>query len=246
MLGDGDGTFKFPVRYYNTWGCAIELVVEDFNKDGLKDILYTDPHVCGAFRYPIITPFLYNSQLKIESLNSLSSTTESDYLSILMGKGDGTFMDSVDYPVGKGPCCLIVDDFNLDGFKDIAVLNSMSKDISILLGKGDGGFNLSTSYGAGELPGKLVKGDFNGDGMTDLGVISSPVTFNPKKDVRIFLGKGDGTFSGYDSYDPGFIPVDMVAGDFNQDGLTDLVVTGYNTDEMGRVSVLIAKDSGEE
>ena len=51
-------------------------------------------------------------------------------------------------------------------------------------------------------------GDFNGDGHLDLAV-SSPFSDT----VSVFLGKGDGTFQAAQSYNVGYDPGFVAAGD---------------------------------
>ena len=58
-------------------------------------------------------------------------------ISIIPGKGDGTFLAPTSFPASN-PLLLATGDFNDDGFVDLAVPNSNSKSVSIYLGKGDG------------------------------------------------------------------------------------------------------------
>jgi hypothetical protein len=57
-------------------------------------------------------------------------------VTILPGKGDGTFGPTVRFEVGERPAALAVADFNGDGIPDLAVANSWSSSISILIGTG--------------------------------------------------------------------------------------------------------------
>jgi DNA-binding beta-propeller fold protein YncE len=54
-------------------------------------------------------------------------------VSILLGKGDGSFGAAVSYGVGLGPHSVAVGDFDGDSDPDLAVANSFSNDVSILL-----------------------------------------------------------------------------------------------------------------
>ena len=64
----------------------------------------------------------------------------SNTISVLLGKGDGTFQPKQDYTVGSGPTSVIDADFNRDGKTDLAVSNYSSDNVSVLLGNGDGTF----------------------------------------------------------------------------------------------------------
>ena len=44
-------------------------------------------------------------------------------VSVLLGKGDGTFQPAANYNVGANPICVAVGDFNGDGRSDLSVVN---------------------------------------------------------------------------------------------------------------------------
>jgi hypothetical protein len=69
-------------------------------------------------------------------------------VSVLLGKGDGTFEAAVKYPAGLSPIWVAVADFNGDSILDLAVA-STGHDVSVLLGKGDGTFHAAVNYASG-------------------------------------------------------------------------------------------------
>ena len=61
------------------------------------------------------------------------ANADSNNVSILLGKGDGTFLAAVNYAAGKGPTSVTAGDWNGDGKLDLAVANYNSNNVSILL-----------------------------------------------------------------------------------------------------------------
>ena len=105
--------------------------------------------------------------------------------SVLPGNGDGSFASSVNYAAGQTPAFIALGDLNTDGKLDLAVANTISRDVSILLGKGDGTFSAPANFTVAANPVWLVISDFNADGRSDLAVANG-------SDVSILPGKGDG------------------------------------------------------
>lgn len=158
-------------------------------------------------------------------------------VSILLGKGDGTFLPATNYLGGNGPTSLVAADFNQDDSLDLAVANSLSFYISIFLGNGDGTFTPGPQNPSVEAPQSFVAvGDFNGDGIPDIVGLS---TSNPCKCISVFLGNGDGTFQDAVITEPPFDVLTIGLGDFNGDGKLDLITAGDYT-----INVLLGNGDG--
>jgi hypothetical protein len=75
---------------------------------------------------------------------------------------------------------------------------------------------------------RVAFGDFNNDGNPDIAISS---TYNQ---IAVFIGNGDGTFTGPTIYNLTFyVTGSVVVGDFNNDGNLDLAVVGGDTSGNG-------------
>jgi hypothetical protein len=205
-------------------GAPTSQVTGDFNGDGIPDLA-----------------FIWSSS----SFGGPYSVT------IFFGKGDGTFTAGPtvspagvqSYPV------MLAGDFNSDGKTDLALLSydgSTTSYITTLLGKGDGTFGTpqtGTAYhqgvtGGDVILGSFIEADFNGDGKLDLAVVGDYVNTGG---ITILLGNGDGTFRAQPNLVPSLGFGVVVAGDFNGDGIPDLIAFQYFE---GGGTVLLGKGDG--
>jgi len=141
-------------------------------------------------------------------------------LSILLGRGDGTFISGSTPSTGQGPVAVVTGDFNGDGKVDLVVANNTDNTVSTLLGNGDGTFTpaaATTPTGMG--PVSIAVSDVDKDGRLDLAVVNGI-----DNTVSVLLGKGDGTFYEVSTPIVGKGASSVVAGDFTGDGRMDLAV----------------------
>ncbi len=130
-------------------------------------------------------------------------------------------------------------DFNGDGKQDLAVVDGYQT-VSVFLGNGDGTFSQSYSYaesGGAFGPCSAAVGDLNGDGHADM-VVSELFGGG----VIVFLGKGDGTFSGPFGYAGAGSGAGFVAlGDFNGDGIIDIASVEQSSNS---ITILLGNGDG--
>jgi Bacterial Ig-like domain (group 3)/FG-GAP-like repeat len=140
------------------------------------------------------------------------------------------FLAPMNYATGTIPGGGAVGDFNGDGIADLLTEATSSfnypptHQVQVLFGNGDGTFRTGPVTEVSVTPGSAVVADFNLDGKTD--VVISDIG---DAAYAVLLGNRDGTFSALppvsvgedDNGIPGF-----AAGDFNEDGVPDLVVAG--------------------
>jgi hypothetical protein len=208
ILGNGDGTFQPAVTYRSGGNRALSVAIADLNGDGKPDLVVlndlTPPVPCA----------------------SLCSN-----VSVLLGRGDGTFQPAVTYSSGNQiGYNVVIADLNGDGKPDLVVSGSR---VSMLLGRGDGTFQPAATFGPDTRTAAVA--DVNHDGIPD---IVAACDFS----VCVLLGNGDGTFQPAVTYDSGGTqPESIAVADLNGDGNPDVVVTNYMSANIG---VLLGNGDG--
>jgi hypothetical protein len=240
LLGNGDGTFNSAGTFGTTpFGIGqnqtpIAIAVGDFNDDGIPDLAVTT----------VPTGFL-----NAGSVGGLLNSSPGGGVSILLGKGDGTFTGGGPFnnpnnfgTNGNLPIGIAVGRFDTanknDQNLDLAITHLNSGNVSIMIGDGKGNFSLASAspFSVGTNPAGVAVGDFNGDGKSDLAVANAD-----DGTVSILLGNGDGTFSANATIAVGVRPVAVAIADFNGDGNMDIAVANYSSDT---VSVLLGNGLG--
>ena len=88
--------------------------------------------------------------------------TGDNTVSILLGKGDGTFGTQRTLTLANGPAGITTADFNNDGHADLAVSNETDGTAFVVLGNGDGTFLRHGDNTAGSGPVGIVAANFTG------------------------------------------------------------------------------------
>src|SRR5262249_54380541 len=156
---------------YRVGSAPTAVVARDFNGDGQLDLAVAN---FGAADYSSLIDVPFGS-----------NTSDSNTVSVLLGRGFGTFQPAQSVTVGSQPPALVAADFNGDGRLDLATANMNSNDVSVILGNGDGTFRAGPTLSAGQHPVSLVLGDFNGDNRLDLAAANAW-----SDDVSLFLSNG--------------------------------------------------------
>ena len=149
LLGRGDGTFGTPTSYHAGIH-PTELTLVDLNGDGDLDVVVSSnlgvyvflgkgdgtlssPEVYHPGDYP---SWVLSADFNGDGIPDLAVANNTNpnpcHVTILLGKGDGTFQPPVAFRVGDGPTGLITADFNHDGKPDLATLTGPSG-ITVLL-----------------------------------------------------------------------------------------------------------------
>jgi len=208
--------FRPAVNYPSGASSPAGLVVADFNEDGIPDIAVANSNLFGGGRQNI---------------------------SILLGKGNGTFAAAAANPSANQPRYLAAGDFNHDGHVDLAFTNQLGYNVGVMLGNGDGTFQDPKFYKAGNQPFAIATADLDGDGNLDL-VVSN---FIARGRFRVLMGNGDGTFQPFTMFQLGtHIRIHQIAlVDINGDGKIDLIAAsaGINNNP-GAISVRLGNGDG--
>lgn len=255
LLGNGDGTFQ-PPRISIAQTYIHPVVAGDFNDDGRLDVAVLSPGLStiqvllgrgdGTFDAPLnylvhdepygMAAADFNGDHRLDLVVSNLGVSDS-VVSVLLGKGDGTFQPKVDYQVGIQPYGVTAADLNDDGKSDLATANYNDGTVSVLLNKGDGTFREQATYHA-SLPGGLdnvVALRFEQGDRVGLAVTGAAGTY-------ILVNKGDGTFRRAKGYNPAS-SLPTVA-DLNGDGRADLAVGTHNYDTGYGLAILFGKGDG--
>lgn len=266
-LGKGDGTFEDP-KSYPVNNDPNSVVVADLDSDGNPDAVvpnFTDATVsvllndaAGGYSEAPVTYatgakpiFIAIGDVNADTVPDLivadDTPTQSDpnadgTVSVLTGRGDGTFNAKVDYVTGNNPVSIAIGDLNGDDNPDIVAVNNTANSVSVLLNKGDGTFaahkdyTVASSSDQATSPRSVAIGDFNGDDKADIAVANSfPAN------IAVLLGNGDGTLGEPKFYDTGLAPNAVVAEDVDDDGNLDLVAANS---KGSSVSMLAGKGDG--
>ena len=240
LQGNGDGTFS-PTGTMTLPGNGFTyMLVGDFNGDGKPDIV------------------LSSNPSQVPGPNP--STVTLFNLTLLTGKGDGTFTQSTLSlsSINEGP--IAVGDFNGDGKTDIVVGSEPLTDdsgnngvITVLLSNGNGTFTPGYTQTTTGAPIAIAAADFDGNGKLDIiaGTLAYPAPLDPMGQYTTgsieLMGNGDGTFTVLPG---GGIPGAgaFAVADFNGDGKPDLAVGtigGNPIDNGGIYPIAIELGNGQ-
>jgi Bacterial type II and III secretion system protein/FG-GAP-like repeat len=204
FLGDGTGAFTPLAQTVPTGNNPSSIAVGDFNGDGKMDFAVTNANDNtvsvflgngdGTFTQAPLSPYVVgNTPVFVSAARLATSITASApppppldlavannagaSVSVLLGKGDGTFNPAVNYAAGNGPTSIAVAPFALSGFNDLAVTDQTDNTVSFLLNTSSvstasGLFSspqpLSLSHDTNPL--SIATADFNGDMRPDMAV----------------------------------------------------------------------------
>lgn len=206
LMGRGDGTFSKVVTHNSGGVGAWSVTTGDVNHDGKMDVV-------------------------IGNLCQDSNCDGDGYVSVFLGRGNGTFRNPISYTSAGRTLTPAIADLNGDGNPDIVVANGAGNEgVGVMIGNGDGTFQPVVIYKAGEkFVSSLKLADVNGDGYVDVVVADCAMgqyVCQVSASVSVLLGNGDGTFQEASTYSSGGQTSNLLAiADLNGDGHPDIAVT---------------------
>lgn len=240
----------FQHNTYSSPNGPTDLFAADLNHDGKDDIVAVQSsstmvtvflnhgngtftsggsatYVVGNFPHRVLIADLNgdgNPDIATANCDSTQDNPNAN-ISVLLGRGDGTFENHVDYAIPACPTGF--GSIRVAGDKQLSLLVSTDgPDITLLRNDGTGTFILQTVTGdpSAVLTGGSA-GDYNRDGSQDIAALMSIP--NAPQQVVVFYGNAAGGFSGpntiqtLQSQQQGF---DVNTVDFTDEGIGDLLV----------------------
>jgi hypothetical protein len=250
FYGLGNRTFLVANMYFTGFKTQVpSIAVKDFNNDSRLDcavaisrkdqigILLRDKN--GPFgQYTTFSTGIasYPSAVAVQDfdkdgrLDIAVANYQTNNICILLGYGDGSFMNCKTYPTGpySVPNSIVIEDIDGDKNYDIVVTNSNTSEIGIFFGYRNGTFAVLKTYGTGygSGPSFVSIADLNRDNLTDIVIANTGINT-----VVIFYGTGNRTFSKSESYpfNYNYRPTSVVIGDLNNDSWLDITVANYGS-----------------
>jgi hypothetical protein len=216
LLGNGDGTFQAPR----------EFTIGAFRSPSPVETAVELPN----FRRQVVIADFNRDHIPDVAVTNYDSGD----VSVLLGRGDGTFDPQRRFDATSAPWGLATGDFNGDGIPDLAAIDShgqVDSTVAILLGRGDGTFQPERTFaaltGASYPFSTVAVADLDHDGKDDLVVSGS----NDQR-ASVFLSNGDGTFRHAGDARAARLAAGAVLLDLDGNGALDLVTTAFDANAV--------------
>jgi uncharacterized protein (TIGR03437 family) len=223
---------RFRSAGRRTWIALMPMLISSL---GAQSLSFQQSKISAGCNPAKVTSGDFNGDRFVDLAITCTAASQSP-IAILLGKGDGTFQSPI--PVSAPALAtalgnrLVAADFNTDGKTDLGYVAS-SGSIVVLLSGGDGTFRQVTTTATDTKLAMRKAADMNGDGRPDAVLLSG----SNNSLAVIALGKGDGGFGAPTPISisvaarelTGFAASDVIVGDFDRNGVPDLVVFGLPT-----------------
>lgn len=245
LLSDGSGGFSLVQEIGSLSGAPVELLVGDFDRDGILD-LFTLERVGGTLslyrglaegRFSVWTSVSVGSRPESmatgdfdgDGLLDFAVVNEgNDELLLLYGRAMGFFDPEQRVPLGFVPRHVTSGDLDGDSVSDLVLADADDRRVRVYRASGSRTYSPVGSIAIPSDPRSALAVDLTQDGRLDLLAVTTLAGF-----LASFLSRGDGTFEvPVSSTTPG-PPKVAAVGDLNRDGFLDVVCT----DETDQISL---------
>ncbi|HMM10693.1 MAG TPA: T9SS type A sorting domain-containing protein [Bacteroidales bacterium] len=245
---NGNGTFTETANSIIPLG-ASTAAWGDFNNDGYPDLVVTGNTGASAYDSriyrnngngtftdiqagltPLLTPAAawgdLNNDGRLDLIISGTNEAGQAFSAIYYNNGNETFTAQTEYLPQLTQSAVAIADMNLDGYNDIIIcgrLGSSNYISTLYLNNGNGGFTQSFSFEPARYP-SIDISDFDADGLPD--VIIQGGNNTDVLHTTLYKNLGGGSFQQIAAPFTGVYQGCVAFGDYNNDGLSDVAITG--------------------
>jgi hypothetical protein len=249
----GTGHFVSSAKYAIF---ALHALVADVNGDGKPDVVVTN----GSNKLfvllgpgPVTSGWLAtttgNGSLGVAAadlngdghLDLVTANSTDDTVSLLLGRGDGTFAAKVDYAVDastvlRSPTGVALGDLDGDGWKDIAVVGTGMDFTGVFLNSGTGTFGTVRAVASGSSAREVAIVDLDADGRADLVAPRDTDAW-----VDVLFGTGSGAFTAPMPIKTARANVALAVGAIDAGATPDIITLAYDSQAL---SLLLGQGGG--
>jgi hypothetical protein len=178
----------------------------------------------NGYSFALATRVRPNISQATVKLNDVVANTTLASTPIKVNESSSTTIQH-DLPFTYSPSAILMADLSGNGTEDLVVADGSSRAINIYLRQADGTLTPRQRVPVGAGPIAILAHDLNQDGLTDLIVLNSA-----DGTVSKLLQSPNHPGTWLQDQEPihvGYAPVAMATGDFNRDGLLDIVVANF-------------------
>lgn len=257
QLNAGDGSMRRATGYRAT-PRSNDIAAGDLDGDGDQDIVVVSEGVSitntvidlylndGTGRFAHITASGGHGAQRVVLADldddadldlAVTSAFSQQTVSVLLGRGDGTFRREQLVVVGTDTTGIDAADLDGDGLLDLAVGwndTNIASYVALLVNRGSGSFTVAKNVALPVNVGSPVvaAGDFNADGRADIAAAGTG------SGAHFVLRNRGGLSFTSTTYAAGFTSTNLLAADVDGDGMTDLLSATVGTSNTGTVSYL--------
>lgn len=257
LYNRSNGTFIDETKYSTDRGTA-QTCVLDFDKDGKLDMAVVNMvsqtisllHNDGLRKFSL--EINYNLGIHPLAICEIDIDGDTDYdivtgnnssennhnIAIIVNDGTGQIDDIILYLRENPAMSIASDDFNGDGYSDLAIADLDTNHVSVYLNTGIGTLASPVKYVTNRMPYSIKAADIDGDIDIDLVVANTQTLTN---NITLLFNDGSGNFDSTMHYTLDHSIIGLDVGDIDNNSSIDIVAAGNIS---GRISILLNNGQG--